>query len=103
MIVVSDCSLDHSDPVVSTGNDLPPLVRWRTGWHKQHLIKPELCPAVFGDDEVAEMDWIERSAEDADSSHVHDTHSSSIGPKRTTSPGRTPTFSKASVTPSFLS
>ena len=84
----------------AAGRDrLARLVRRHARRDEQHALQPEAVAGRLGDREVGEVDRVERAAEDARAprrppvtarSHGSGSHSSSVAPIRTRSPGTIP-------------
>ncbi len=64
--VASQGQRQHFHALIETSNGLTFLLRrpWRRD--EPYLVEPRLIARLFGEDEMAEMDRIERTAEDAD-------------------------------------
>lgn len=100
--IVGDRQSNHLDAIGRGRDRLTSLVGRVAGRHEENHVQTELPPAIRGDHQVAVVNRIEGPTQDADLSLAHETHSSSTGPKRTTSPACTPIFSNAALTPSFF-
>ena len=77
-------------------SDRPRPVRRFPGRHEDDLVEVGALDGRLGRAEMAEVDGIESPAEHP---HLHGWYSNSAVPMRTVSPGWTPAFSSAALTP----
>ena len=65
--MAGDRELEHLGPLVARRDRFGRLVRRIAGGNEPHLVEPALLAAPLGQEQVSEVDRIERSAEKTES------------------------------------